>query len=118
LKIVSENLPQLQEFIRKRQRYLSDNRKGGVRMKEFTIRITNETGLHARPAAQVVILAAQFKSKIYALKDGKRTDLKSLLDLLSLGICQNDQITIRAEGKDENRAVESITMLLNELNQQ
>jgi phosphocarrier protein HPr len=87
-------------------------------MKEFTLRITNETGLHARPAARVVILAAKFRSKIYALKDDERANLKSLLALLSLGICQNDQITIRAEGKDENQAVESITMLLNELNQQ
>jgi phosphocarrier protein HPr len=87
-------------------------------MKEFTMRITNETGLHARPAARVVILATKFKSQIYALKDGEKADLKSLLALLSLGICQNDQITIRAEGKDENRAVKLITMLLNELNQQ
>lgn len=87
-------------------------------MKEVTIRIMNETGLHARPAAQVVGLATKFKSKIIALKDDKKADLKSLLDLLSLGICQNDLIVIRAEGKDENQAVELITSLIIEINHQ
>lgn len=87
-------------------------------MKEVTIRIMNETGLHARPAAQVVGLATKFKSKIIALKDDKKADLKSLLDLLSLGICQNDLIVIRAEGKDENQAVELITSLITEINHQ
>jgi phosphocarrier protein HPr len=89
-----------------------------MQMKEVTIRIMNETGLHARPAAQVVGLATKFKSKIIALKDDKKADLKSLLDLLSLGICQNDLIVIRAEGKDENQAVELITSLIIEINHQ
>jgi phosphocarrier protein HPr len=89
-----------------------------MQMKEVTIRIMNETGLHARPAAQVVGLATKFKSKIIALKDDKKADLKSLLDLLSLGICQNDLIVIRAEGKDENQAVELITSLITEINHQ
>ena len=89
-----------------------------MQMKEVTIRITNETGLHARPAAQVAGLAAKFKSKIIALKDNKKADLKSLLDLLSLGICQNDLVIIRAEGKDENQAIELITALITEMSNQ
>ncbi len=80
------------------------------------IQVTNKTGLHARPAAQVVKLATKFKSRIYAVKDGKRADLKSLLDLLGLGVCQNDSFTIRAEGKDENKAVEQITELIEKIN--
>ncbi len=80
------------------------------------VQVINETGLHARPAAQVVRLATKFKSQIYALKDGKRADLKSLLDLLGLGVCQNDSFTIRAEGKDENKAIEQLTELIKEIN--
>jgi phosphocarrier protein HPr len=87
-------------------------------MKEVTLQILNETGLHARPAAQVVGLATKFRSQLTAVKGEKRADLKSLLDLLSLGICQNDQMVIRAEGKDENRAIELITALIEELNNQ
>lgn len=80
------------------------------------VQVINKTGLHARPAAQVVKLATKFKSQIYAVKDGKRADLKSLLDLLGLGVCQNDSFTIRAEGKDENKAVEQITELIEKIN--
>ncbi len=80
------------------------------------VQVTNMTGLHARPAAQVVKLATKFKSQIYAVKDGKRADLKSLLDLLGLGVCQNDSFTIQAEGKDENKAVEQITELIEKIN--
>ena len=80
------------------------------------VQVINETGLHARPAAQVVRLATKFKSQIYALKDGKRADLKSLHDLLGLGVCQNDSFTIRAEGKDENKAIEQLTELIKEIN--
>ena len=80
------------------------------------VQVINKTGLHARPAAQVVRLATKFKSQIHAVKDGKRADLKSLLDLLGLGVCQNDSFTIRAEGKDENKAIEQLTELIKEIN--
>ncbi len=80
------------------------------------VQVINKTGLHARPAAQVVRLATKFKSQIYAVKDDKRVDLKSLLDLLGLGVCQNDSFTICAEGKDENKAIEQITELIKEIN--
>lgn len=80
------------------------------------VQVFNKTGLHARPAAQVVKLATKFKSQIYAVKDGKRANLKSLLDLLGLGVCQNDSFTIHAEGKDENKAVEQITELIEKIN--
>ncbi len=80
------------------------------------VQVINKTGLHARPAAQVVRLATKFKSQIHAVKDDKRADLKSLLDLLGLGVCQNDSFTIQAEGKDENKAIEQLTELINEIN--
>ncbi|HBF39929.1 MAG TPA: phosphocarrier protein HPr [Firmicutes bacterium] len=85
-------------------------------MKEANVQVTNETGLHARPAAQVVQVATKFKSQIYAFKDGKKADTKSLVDLLGLGICQNDQLTIRAEGKDESRAIEQLVSLIKAIN--
>ena len=90
--------------------------QGAVHMKEITMTILNQTGLHARPAAQIVKLATRFKSRADAFKDDKRADLKDLLELLSLGVCCNDQITIRAEGKDENQLIEKLSDLIREIN--
>ena len=84
-------------------------------MREVTVTDHHETGLHARPAARVVSLASRFKSALVIQKGNQTTDLRSLIGLLSLGICHQDTITIRAEGKDESEAVKEIAALLENL---
>jgi phosphotransferase system HPr (HPr) family protein len=74
-------------------------------LKEETVIVKNPTGLHARPAAIVVSASTKFKSSIYVKKGAREVNLKSLLSLLSLGICHNDSITIKTEGSDENEAL-------------
>ena len=83
---------------------------------EIKIRVNNTTGLHARPAALVVSLATKFKSRITARKADKTADVKSILDLLSLGICQGDEITLFAEGNDESEAIKKIAALIGSFN--
>lgn len=78
-------------------------------MKESTIKIKNTTGLHARPAAVVVSTASKFKSNMTVKKGAKEVNLKSLLALLSLGVCLDDEIQIKADGPDENEALSAIT---------
>src|SRR4029453_7121096 len=46
------------------------------------VRITNELGLHARPAAQFVKRANRFRSEIWVIKEGKRYSAASLIDIL------------------------------------
>ncbi|PTM56517.1 HPr family phosphocarrier protein [Desmospora activa] len=85
-------------------------------MVEQQLTITNQTGLHARPAAQLVKEAGQFSSQIYLVKDGKQADAKSLLGVMSLAIRGGEEITIRAEGEDEKEAVQALTQWIeNEL---
>jgi phosphocarrier protein HPr len=81
-------------------------------LKQSTITIKNETGLHARPAALLVTEATKFKSLVTVNKGGKKANLKSLLGVLSLGICQNDEIIISADGEDESEALDRIITLL------
>jgi phosphotransferase system HPr (HPr) family protein len=81
-------------------------------LKEVSTTVKNKTGLHARPAALIVSSAAKFKSTISVKKGEKEVNLKSLLSLLSLGICNNDEITIKAVGIDENEAIEKIISVL------
>jgi phosphocarrier protein HPr len=78
-------------------------------MKEATVKIKNSTGLHARPAAIVVSTASKFKSTITIEKGTKSVNIKSLLALLSLGVCKDDAVIVKAEGPDENEAIEAIS---------
>jgi phosphotransferase system HPr (HPr) family protein len=84
-------------------------------MLEILIKITNAAGLHARPATFVVNGAKKFQSSITAKKGEKEVNLKSLISLLSLGICQNEEVLIKANGIDEKEAIEEIVSIINNL---
>lgn len=83
-------------------------------VKEFVI--TNEQGIHARPATNLVQKANQFKSEIMLTYNGDTVDLKSIMGVLSLGVTRGSQITVRVEGVDELEAMQQITKMINEMN--
>lgn len=74
--------------------------------------IVPEAGLHARPAAKFVKEAKSYSSDIVVLKDGQEANAKSSLRLMTLGAKHNDKVVIRAEGEDEDAAVEALVALL------
>ncbi len=78
--------------------------------KEVTI--TNNIGLHARPATFFIQKANTFKSSIWIEKDDRKVNAKSLLGVLSLGIAQGMSITVSADGADENAAVNGLIDLI------
>ena len=51
--------------------------------------VSNEVGLHARPATFFIQKANEFKSGIWVEKDDRRVNAKSLLGVLSLGVRAN-----------------------------
>ena len=79
--------------------------------------VINATGLHARPATEFVNKANTFSSKITIrnFSDGsnKTVNAKSIVLLLTLGICQGTDVEITAVGLDEVEAVESLVALIN-----
>ncbi|HPS32681.1 MAG TPA: HPr family phosphocarrier protein [Anaerolineaceae bacterium] len=84
-------------------------------MEKGKVRVINEVGLHARPAALFVAKAASFKSDIRihnATKDGKWVSAKSILGILTLGVEKDHEIEITAEGEDEVEAVKQIIALI------
>jgi phosphocarrier protein len=82
-------------------------------MKQARVTITNTLGLHARAAAQFTKLASRFASKIEVIKDHMKVNGKSIMELLTIAGSQGTQITIRADGADEEKAVESLAELVN-----
>ena len=76
------------------------------------VMVQNKVGLHARPATFFIQKANEFKSLITVEKEERRVNAKSLLGVLSLGIIGGTNITIRAEGMDEEDAVEALVKLV------
>ena len=67
-------------------------------------RITNETGIHARPATALVNVAMEFECDITLSALKKSVDLKSIMGVMSLGIYSGTTIEIKAVGADEVEA--------------
>ena len=74
--------------------------------------ISNQVGLHARPATFFIQKANEYKSSIWVEKDDRRVNAKSLLGVLSLGIVKGTAITIIADGSDEEEAVAALGALI------
>ena len=82
-------------------------------MTQRDVTITNNIGLHARPATFFIQKANSFKSSIWIEKDDRKVNAKSLLGVLSMGIAQGMTITLVADGQDENAAIEALVTLVN-----
>lgn len=77
-------------------------------MVEMVAKITNPTGLHARPAALFVQIAGKFTSSVWICKGEKKVNAKSIMGLMSLAISQGSEVIIGAEGEDEVLAVKEL----------
>lgn len=81
-------------------------------MIQKSIQIKLETGLEARPVAMLVQVASQFESTVYINADDRKVNAKSIMGMMSLGLASGEQVTVVAEGSDENAAVEEIEKFL------
>jgi len=84
-------------------------------MERGMVKVINEVGLHARPAALFIAKTASFKSDIRiqnTTKPGKWVNAKSVLGVLTLGVEKDHEIEITAEGEDEVEAVRQIIALI------
>lgn len=76
------------------------------------VTISNEVGLHARPATFFIQKANEFKSGIWVEKGERRVNAKSLLGVLSLGIAKGETVTLLADGADEKEAIDALCELI------
>lgn len=82
-------------------------------MTKRDVTITNNIGLHARPATFFIQKANSYKSLVWIEKEDRKINAKSLLGVLSLGIAKGMTVTLSAEGQDEEAAVEGLSELIN-----
>ena len=74
--------------------------------------IRNRLGLHARPAAELVKVAARFACEISVGKDGNWVNGKSIMGVMTLAAEFGSTVTVRAEGEDAEEAAAALTEIL------
>lgn len=81
-------------------------------MVEKIITVTNEEGLHTRPANSFVKIVKKFQSAVDIQKKDKTAPGNSLLKIMKLGIIKDDEVTLRCDGPDEVDALHALTAIL------
>lgn len=72
------------------------------------------SGLHNKQATYFIQKANDFRSSIWIEADERRINAKSLLGVLSMAIVAGTELTICAEGPDEEEAVKTLADMLEE----
>ena len=75
---------------------------------EKTVKIQVPLGLEARPIAMLVQVASQYDSTVYLQTAGKKVNAKSIMGMMSLSLRTGDEITVLAEGTDEDQAIKGM----------
>ncbi|QNM06259.1 HPr family phosphocarrier protein [Qiania dongpingensis] len=73
-------------------------------MKSFTYVITDEVGIHARPAGVLAKEAKSLDSKVFLEAGGKKAEATRLLAVMGMGVKKGMEITVTVEGGDEEAA--------------
>ena len=76
-------------------------------MVEFQYTITDEAGIHARPAGNIVAALKGFECYITCWSDGEAYDVKKLLSFMGSELKYGEVVTVRTEGPDEVEAAEA-----------
>ncbi len=77
-------------------------------MIEVTVEIINDAGLHTRPAATIVKLAAKYKCEFYINKDGLHINGKSIIGVMTLAAEKGSKLLLNFDGEDEQEACDEI----------
>ena len=82
-------------------------------MIEKTVKIINSAGLHTRPAATIVKIAAKYKCDFFLAKDGICINGKSIIGVMTLAAEKGSELQLTFDGEDEEKAAEEITDYFN-----
>ena len=81
-------------------------------MPERIVQIVNRAGLHARPAAEIVKVAARYRSDITVTRDELEVNGKSIMGVMMLAAECGATLQLRAVGPDADEALDALTSLI------
>lgn len=77
-------------------------------MIELIVTIKNKAGLHTRPAATIVKLAAKYECEFFISRDGMNINGKSIIGVMTLAAEEGAELTLTFDGTDEDEAAKEI----------
>jgi phosphocarrier protein HPr len=80
-------------------------------MVEKDVTITNKLGLHARASAKLVQALTAYESSVFIASRGREVNAKSIMGVMMLAAGLGAPIRIRAEGADEQAALDAVVDL-------
>lgn len=83
-------------------------------MVSFNYVITDEVGLHARPAGLLVKAAKEVESKVTVEANGKSADATRLMAIMAMGVKCGAEVTVKVEGADEEEAAAKLEAFFKE----
>jgi phosphotransferase system HPr (HPr) family protein len=76
-----------------------------------TVTVANREGLHARPAVLIAKEARRFDARVVIAKGLHEVEATDVLQLMSLGAAQGEQLSLEGSGSEGQEAVEAIEQL-------
>lgn len=77
-------------------------------MREFSYTITDEIGLHARPAGQLAKQVKAYQSTVEISCGERKAQLKKLMSVMAMAVKCGETVTVRVEGPDEDLAADEL----------
>ncbi len=81
-------------------------------MQTREVEIVNKLGLHARASAKLTKLASQFKCEVWATRNNRRVNAKSIMGVMMLAASKGSRIQIETTGDDEVEAMAALVALI------
>ncbi len=81
-------------------------------MQTREVEIVNKLGLHARASAKLTKLASQFKCEVWATKNNRRVNAKSIMGVMTLAANKGSRLQIETTGDDEVEAMTALVALV------
>ena len=78
------------------------------------VTIINRLGLHARAATRLVNCASEYASEIIVKRGTRSVNGKSIMGILTLAAATGAELTIEANGADEEQALDAVVRLISD----
>ena len=76
------------------------------------VTIKKNMAMEDRPVAHLVQEASQYASQVYIEMEDKKINAKSIMGMMSLKLQKGEDVTIVADGQDEDAAVSGVATFL------
>ena len=76
------------------------------------VKVNLPADAEARPVAVTVQIASKYESRIFIVSGDKKINAKSIMGMMTLGLAPGEEVTVTADGADEEEAIQSIEQYL------